>query len=387
MKPLPRRLLFLGLPAALVVMVVLALRPEPVRVETAPVRRGPLAVSVDEEGETRIHHRYVISAPVAGTLKRIALHEGDEVAAGQVVAELDPLPLDARSRREAEARLAAARAARREAEAGIATAKAAHDEAARTLERLGRLAAEGVAAKDDLDRAETAARQGASELEAARFRAEAARYDVESARAALLEAAAGGVIPLRSPVAGRVLEVCEECERVVAAGASLVEVGDPAELEVVVDVLSSDAVSIPLGAPMQLSSGGLGATPLAGRVRRVEPSGFTKVSPLGVEEQRVNVIGDFVDPPAGLGDRYRIEAKIVLWQAEDVLKVPAGALFRAGEGWAVFTIENGRARQRAVTLGHRNPDEAELLAGLREGEEVIVHPRDRVADGGRVEVR
>jgi HlyD family secretion protein len=183
-----------------------------------------------------------------------------------------------------------------------------------------------------------------------------------------------------------VLEVCEECARVVQAGTPLLTVGDPHELEVVVDILSSDAVKIEPGAAMLLTAGGDNTEIVRARVRLVEPAGFTKVSPLGVEEQRVNVVGDFVDPPGRLGDRYRVEARIVLWEGKGVLKVPAGALFRQGDGWAVFTVENGRARARAVTVGHRNPDEAEVLSGLEQGDTVIVHPGDRVEEGVRVEV-
>jgi HlyD family secretion protein len=224
------------------------------------------------------------------------------------------------------------------------------------------------------------------------FHAPAAAWYVESARAALLEsppggAAGGKAMELRSPVEGSVLRVCQECEKVVPAGAELIELGDPRDLEVVVDVLSSDAVKIRPGAPMLLDPGA-GAEndseELRAQVRMVEPSGFTKVSPLGVEEQRVNVVGDFVDPPGRLGDRYRVEVCIVLWEGRDVLKIPAGALFRDAEGWAIFTVEDGRARLRAVKPGHRNPDEAEILEGLQEGVVVIVHPSDAVADGVRV---
>lgn len=393
MKLTPKRLVLILALFAVVAFTGVSLRPQPVAVETARAARGPLRVTIDEEGETRVRHRYVLSAPVAGRLERITLKEGDAVKAGQVVARIDPSPLDPRGREQAEARLSAAQAARLEAGARVAHERAALTEARRRLARAERLAAEKVIPAEELDSARTAARTAESDLEAASFHDRAAAYDVESARAALLESRLGGpaggkAVELRSPVTGRVLRVCQECEKVVSAGAELVEIGDPGDLEVVVDVLSSDAVKIRPGAPMLLDpregvAEGGGQVLLA-RVRVVEPSGFTKVSPLGVEEQRVDVVGDLAGPPGHLGDRYRVEARIVLWEATETLKVPAGALFRDSGGWSVFTVEDGRARLRAVKAGHRNPDEVEILAGLEPGAVVILHPSDAVADGVRV---
>ena len=324
------------------------------------------------------------AAPVAGRLERITLHPGDAVAAGEVVAQLDPAPLDPRSRQQAEARLAAAEASQREADARVRSGRAALDQARKTLQRLERLARDQVIAADALDAARTAAQTAESDLEAARYRARAAAFDAANARAALLEGAGEREsVPVLAPVDGRVLRVCEECEKVVPAGTPLLELGNPGDLEVVVDVLSTDAVQIQAGAPMFLDAGD--GKLLRGRVRTVEPSGFTKVSPLGVEEQRVNVIGDLIDRPAALGDRFRVEAQIVLWEGEGVLQVPAGALFREGESWAVFTVENGRARRRPVRIGHRNPDAVEILDGLTAGETVVVHPSDAIEEGVRVE--
>lgn len=393
MKLSPKRLVLILSLLAVVAFTGMALRPQPVAVETAQAIRGPLRVTVDEEGETRVRHRYILNAPVAGRLERIALDEGDAVTAGQVVVRLDPAPLDPRGREQAEARLASAQAAKREADARVTHERAALAEARRQLARAERLGAEKIIPAEELDASRTAVRTAESDLEAALFHAKAAIYDIESARAALLESTPGGsasgkAIQLSSPVEGSVLRVCQECEKVVPAGAELLELGDPRDLEVVVDVLSSDAVKIQPGAPMLLDAGaGLesgGQDELRARVRVIEPSGFTKVSPLGVEEQRVNVVGDFVDPPGRLGDRYRVEVRIVLWEAQDVLKIPAGALFRTPEGWAVFTVENNRARLRAVEIGHRNPDEAEVLKGLEPGAAVVVHPSDAVTDGVRV---
>jgi len=382
----PKRLVLIAALLGVAVLSGVALRPKPAAVETARATRGALRVTIDEDGETRIHHRYVVGAPVAGRLERITLHPGDPVAAGGVVARLDPAPLDPRTREQAKARLAAAEASLREADALVRHARAELDQAQRTRRRMERLAAEKVIAADQVEAARTAVLTAGSDVAAARFRARATGFDVENARAALLEA--GGAeadrsVPIRSPIDGLVLRVCEECDKVVPAGTALLELGSPAELEVVVDVLSSDAVGIRPGALMLLDAGG--GVRLNARVRLVEPAGFTKVSPLGVEEQRVNVIGDFTGPPKGLGDRFRVEAKIVLWDGEDVLKVPTGALFREGADWAVYTVEDGRARRRPVRVGHRNPDETEILSGLKEGETVIVHPSDAVLEGGRVE--
>jgi HlyD family secretion protein len=384
-----RLALMLGLLAA-AALSALAFRPRPVAVEVGRAAYGPLRVTLDEDGETRVRDRYVIGAPVAGRLQRIQLDEGDPVDLGAVVARLEPLPLDPRAHEQAQSRLRAAAAEKREADAQAGRASAALEEARRKLRRAERLAIEDLLPPEDLDAARTAARTAEAELAAARSHAQAAAYDVESARAALLEGEGqgSGTVPLRSPVQGRVLRVCEECDKVVAAGTPLLELGDAEDVEVVVDVLSSDAVHVQPGTLMLLDAGMGGEQgELRARVRLVEPSGFTKVSPLGVEEQRVNVIGDLVDPPGRLGDRYRVEAKIVLWEAERVLQVPAGALFRHGGGWSVFVIEDGRARRREVGIGHRSPDAAEILAGLAAGETVVVHPGDRLEDGARVRTR
>jgi HlyD family secretion protein len=384
MKISAKRLVLVLVLLGAAALATAVLRPRPVSVETGTVARGPLQVSIEEEGETRIHHRYVTAAPVAGRLERITLHPGDAVAAGEVVAHLDPAPLDPRSRQQAEARLAAAQASQREADALVRSERAALDQARKTLQRVERLARDKVIAADELDAARTTAKAAESTLEAARQRAQAAGFDVANARAALLEGAGSGEsVPVLAPVDGRVLRVCEECEKVVPAGTPLLELGDPGEMEVVVDVLSTDAVQIQPGVPMLFDAGD--GKLLRGRVRTVEPSGFTKVSPLGVEEQRVNVIGDLVDRPPGLGDRFRVEAQIVVWESNDVLQVPAGALFRDGESWAVFILEEGRARRRPVRIGHRNPDAVEILDGLKAGERVIVHPSDAIEDGVRVE--
>lgn len=361
------------------------LRPAPVVVHAAAAVRGALVVTVDEEAETRVRDRYVVAAPVAGRVARIVLQEGDAVGPGTVVARVFPAPLDARAREQAAARVEAAEDAQRAVDAAVAQARAAHTQAQRSVERVRRLAAGALVAPEDLERAELEETSRRRELESAEFRARAAAHDVEAARSAL-RGGPGDALALSAPVRGRVLRIPERSERVVAAGTPLIEIGDPARIEIVSDLLSSDAVKVRPGAPMWIEGWG-GDSALRGRLRTVEPSGFTKISALGVEEQRVNVVGDFVDPPGALGDRYRVEIRIVVWEASDILKAPVSALFRSGEGWAVFVVQGGRARVRPVATGHRNTFEAEVTDGLAEGDVVLTHPSDRVADGTRIRVK
>jgi HlyD family secretion protein len=398
-RPPPRRLWLAAAALALVALAYLALRPPGVPVETGEVTRGPLQVTVDEEGETRVRERFSVAAPTSGRLLRITLDAGDPVAAGDVLARIVPSPLDPRDEAAAQARLEAAESAQRGAAARAALAEAALAQAARDLARAEQLRAAGARSDEALEQARLQHTRARRELEAARFARDAANHDVEAARAVLMSArttpgpADPGADPcarpeacvnVRAPVAGDVLRVHEESERIVAAGTPLLEIGDPHSIEVVVDVLSTDAVRVRPGAELWIEDWG-GELPLRGTVRRVEPSGFTKVSALGVEEQRVNVIADFVEAPDGLGDGYRIEARIVVWDAADVLRVPASALFRSGEGWAVFVVEGGVARRREVEVGQRGSFEAELRGGLEPGERVVLHPSDRLADGVRVQ--
>jgi len=360
------------------------LRPSALPVETAVATRRALRVTVDEEGETRVRDRYVVAAPVGGRVARITLREGDSVEQGTVVARVFPAPLDPRTRDQATARLAAADDERRAADAAVRQARAAHDQAHRSWERARRLAAENSIAAEERERVELEETIRARELESAEFRAQAAAHEVELARAVL--DADPDPLAIRSPIDGRVLRVLEASERVVGAGTPLLEIGDPAKLEIVADLLSAEAVKVKPGAPMLIEEWG-GGEALHARLRVVEPSAFTKISALGVEEQRVNVIGDFVDPPGALGDRYRVEIRIVVWERDSVLTVPASALFRRGEAWSVFVVEGSRARQRDVVVGQRTPDAAEIVSGITEGERVIPYPSDRVADGVKVAQR
>jgi len=383
-------LLFLGLVAVL-------LRPRPVRVDVARAVRGMLQVTVDEEGRTRVRDRFVIAAPISGRVARIGLDPGDAVDIGTVVARMHPLPIDPRTHAELEARLEAAEAAQREAAARVEQSQAALEQAQRSANRARQLGGRGMISPEERELAELEEIARQKELEAALFGARGAAYNVEAARAALLapgsataqalvaacEAQEAGCLELRAPVRGSVLRVPEESERVVSVGTPLVELGDTAALEVVVDVLSADAVKVRPGARMLIEEWG-GAGALEARVRVVEPSGFTKISALGVEEQRVNVIGDFVSSPVPLADNYRVEARIVVSEHDQVLKIPASAIFRREDEWHVFAVAQGRARERRVEVGERNTSEVEVVRGVTEGDVIIVHPSDQVRDGVRV---
>lgn len=380
------RLALTGL--ALGALALWAVRPAPVPVETAVARRGPLVVTVDEEGRTRVRERFVVAAPVSGRLERINLHEGDVVAAGEVMAHLAPSPLDPRAIAQARARLAAAEAARESAKALEVRARSAFDQAHRDRERAERLGQDGIQPAEGRERAASQELAAAADLSAATHAIGAAIQEVAEAGAALLAAnpdarRRGGLAPVRAPMRGTVLRVLQESDRVVAAGTPLFEIGDLAEMELVVELLSSDAMRVKPGAVMWVSGFG-GAAEVEARVIRVEPSGFTKVSALGVEEQRVNVVGDFLAPPKGVGDGYRVEARIVVWQDARALQVPGSALFRTGEEWRAFAVVDGRAVSRVVEVGERTDRAAAVLSGLVEGERVVLYPGDRVKEGTRV---
>jgi len=376
------------LAAAGAAVAVWLLRPEPVPVETALAFRGPMQVTIDEDGETRAHDRFTIAAPVSGFLSRIELHEGDTVGPDTVLATIRPLPVDARELSEIRARIAAAEAKQREAVDQVGRWESDLAQAGRERDRLRNLARERLVAAQDLEQAEAKYIAASKELAAAQNRAEAASAEVARERAGLVsqEPAAGNrVAALRAPARNcRVLRVLEKSERVVAFGTPIVMLSNPSRLEVVADVLSTDAVKVAVGAPATIENWG-GSAPVRAQVRTVEPYGFTKVSVLGVEEQRVNVVLDFVDPPpTRLGDGYRVDVRIVIWQGEQVLQVPASSVFRdgSGEGWAVFVSDaNGYARHRDVRIGERNAVAVVIDAGVEEGAEVILHPPNELVDG------
>lgn len=373
-----------------------ALRPKPVDVEVRAAVRGPLEVTIDEDGQTQAHDRFTLAAPVPGRLSRITHHEGDEAGPGVPIATILPLPVDAREAEEIRARFDAAEAREREAREAVAKWSNENAQAKRELDRVRNLARDRLIAQQELETAESKYTTSVSELEGARHRARAAAADVARERAGLASidarAAGGGAssqpVVLRAPVPRcRILRIHEKSERVVPAGTPIVTLSNPGKLEIVVDVLSTDAVRIRPGNAVRLENWG-DPQPLRARVRTVEPYAFTKVSVLGVEEQRVNVIADFIDSPASLGDGYRVDARIVIWESADVLKIPASALFRAErDQWMVFVAANGRASRRAVQPGHRNASEAEIVEGLQPGEVVVLHPPNDLDDGDRIAVR
>ena len=308
-----RYVFFAAIAALAVGGLWLLLRPSPVDVEVAPVERGLLRVTLDEQAETRSHDRFVITAPVAGRVLRLELHEGDAVTAGQTIAELEPAPVGERELRELEARLASA--------------------------------------------------------------------ELISTRSGPSQSAA--ILKIRAPVAGRVLRLPEKSDRVVSSGASLAVIGDVSDLEVLIEMLSTDAVKVTVGMPVFLDGWG-GDRVLHARVAVIEPYAFTKVSALGVEEKRTNVIAEFTESPAPLGDGYRLQAHVVTYSADGAVRAPAGALFPCGEAWSVFALEEGRARIRRVLVGHRTPEYFEVQGGIAVGTEVVCYPPNDLADGSRV---
>lgn len=376
-------LIFLG-------VIVWIMIPSPLEVDLQRSQKGMLMVTVDEEGETRAKDRFVVSSPVSGRLTRIQLKEGDPVGLDQTVALIHPVPLGKRESAEIRARLQAAQAMEREAEVLIREAQLNFEKFHRERQRTEQLYKNGLATRQELEIARDEEKLRGEELDAAKMKAQAAAFEVNAIRTGLISLEEGKgeptIISVRSPVAGRVLKVVEKNEQVVTPGAPLLVLGNPSQLEVVIDLLTTEAVKVKPGNTVLLENWG-GDQPLQARVRLVEPWGFTKVSALGVEEKRVNVIADFVEPPSSLGDGFRVEARIIIWKGEGVLKIPASALFRVGPGWAVFVNQDGRARRREVDVGRQGAFEVEILRGLKEGEEVILHPSNQIKDGLRIAKR
>jgi len=373
-------------------LLAVALWPTSLEVDTTSVTRGPLVVTVDEEGETRVRDRFVVSAPVAGRVMRIELEPGDRVAKGDVVARLAaeaPALLDERTRAEITAAVGSARAVVGRTSAEAERANVALAAARRELERVRSLRKEGAISEQEFDQYETSVQVAERAAEAATFAVRTASAELQRAEARLAQwssASTGRVMNIVAPVPGVVLKRVRESESVVPAGDPLIEIGDPSRLEIVSDLLSTDAVQVKPGARVLIEQWG-GDGSLDARVRRVEPSGFTKLSALGVEEQRVNVILDFANPDeavAALGDAYRVEVRIITWEAESVLTIPTGALFRSGASWAVYVVEGGRAQLRPVSIGHRTGQVAEVTSGLSEGTVVVLHPGDTLTSGARV---
>lgn len=372
-----------------------ALWPRPVTVETAAVGRQDIEVMVEEEGKARIREVFTVSAPISGRISRQGLHAGDEVTGGEtVVARISPAApalLDLRARRIAEATRDASEAAVGLARAELARAEAEEDYAASELRRVEALVSREALPGRSLDQARLDANAAAAAVDSARANLLVHERELESARAALIEGSGKGgdddcCVEVVAPASGRILRVLTESEQVVGAGTPLLEIGDPSDLEIVVELLSSDAVRVKAGAPAGID--GWGGPLLAARVTRIDPSAVTRVSALGIEEQRVTAILALSDPAAtgsGLGDGYRVMTHVVVWRGEGLLAVPVGALFRSGGDWAVFRVEAGRARLTPIRLGERNADWAEVRGGLESDASVILHPGDRVTDGIRVE--
>lgn len=395
-----RSLLWLPFALALIVLMWWLFRPTPVAVDFATIGRGALSVSVSDEGETRVKDVFQVSAPVPGLMRRIELEPGDAVEAqSTAVARIepsDPSFLDVRTEAEARATVRAAEAARAYAAAEVERATAELEFAQSELKRFQGLAERNSISANDLDAAERRARIAAAGLDEVKARLRVQNFELERAQARLLAPSTArsrrekcDCVTVYSPVSGRVLRVLKESEGVVEPGTPLIEVGDPDKLEVVVDLLSTDAVRVKPGQRAVLDAWGGGA-PIEAVVRRVEPSGFTKISALGIEEQRVNVIIDFAKSPegrAGLGHGYRVEPRIILWESPDVLKVPLSALFRQGESWAVFLEDGGRARLQSAEIGQQDGIEAEVLSGLSPGQRVVINPGDRVSAGSRLRER
>jgi len=398
-RPKTRRTIVRWVKRAVLALVVLGIilaitrawMPKPVVVDVGRARRAELVVEIDQDGQTRVRDRFVVAAPIHGVLERIDLEPGAAVAAGDTLARItppEPALLDDRTRDEATARLASAIARQRRAETAIGRGVVARGAATREADRSRALAQQGAISVSERERSELAEQLAARDLAAAEAERAAAAAEVAGARAVLGRGSsrARTAILVTAPAGGRVLRVVRESAGPVTAGTPLLELGNPRDLEVVVDVLSSDAARIAPGMPVALDGWG-GEAALRGQVRRVEPAAFTRISALGVEEQRVNIIASMIDPPAALGDGFRVDARIITWRGDRVLVVPASAVFRDRERWAVYVVEDGRAHLRTVTLGHRGRLDIEIVAGLAEGAAIVLHPGDRVRDKARVTPR
>ncbi len=392
-----RKLLLAALLAGLAAVIAYGFWPKPIQVEAARLTQGPLTVSVLEEGKTRIRHRYVVFPPVAGFLRRVELRAGVPIVAGEtVLAVLEPQLsgfVDPRARVQAEARVQAAEANKLLRQSELGRAKAALDLAQREFERINRLRESAAAASREWDTAENQVRVLTRDVHSAEFALQVAEFEIAQAQAALLPPTASQPTdspPIRilAPIDGYVLNVYEESARVVQPSTQLMEVGDPRDLEAEIELFSSDAVAVAPGAEVSIEQWG-GDEPLRARVSVVERGGFTKVSAIGVEEQRVKVRVDFLDPmPPGreMGDRFHVEARIVTWHADMVRQIPVGALFRRGSDWMAFAVEGGRARLRKVEVGHNSGTAAEIRSGLADDAVVIVHPPESITDGVAVAI-
>lgn len=374
--------------------------PQPIAVDIATVVKGPMEVTVDDEGKTRVRHVYTVSAPLAGKVLRTSRHVGDRVIADEtVVAVMQPTAPgfhDVRTHEELQAALAAAEATVRFAEADMRRIEAALAFSRSELKRAEALVRTDAISLKALDKAKFDVETNEAALASTKAQIEVRRHERTSIAAKLIHPTSSAdpqsdpacCIQIRAPVTGRILKLIQESETVVQPGAALIDIGDPIDLEVVADLLSTDAVRIKQGAMVQID--GWGGPAIQGRVTRVDPAGFLKISALGIEEQRVRVTMDLVDPPESwsrLGHDYRVIVHVIVWNSNNVLTVPVGALFRNGEEWAIFAVKGGRARVTSVKIGSRNSRIAEVSSGLSEGDRVVLHPSDRVKDGVAVAQR
>lgn len=381
----------------LVLGLFYAFWPRAVPVDLGTVVRGPMVVTIDDEGVTRVKEAYLVSAPLPGRVLRFDGHVGDTVFIGETslatIRPSAPTFLDARTRGELEAAVNAATAARTQAEAELERLQALYDFAKSEYNRAKPLADRGTISQSRLDRALMEVRTQAAALQTAQANFSVRDFELQRARAALVDpddpaAASNGecCLTIKAPVNGRILRILQESESVVAAGTPLIEIGNPADLEIIVDLLSTDAVLTSPGDVVMIEDWG-GPLPLEGIVRRVEPFGFTKISALGIEEQRVNVVIDFTDPYEKwqrLGHGYRVDVRIALWRDDAALHIPLSALFRHEGAWAAYAVVNGRAQITKVEIGHINTNSAEILGGIAEGETIVLYPSDRVSEGVRV---
>lgn len=382
-----KRTLISVISLAVVLAAIYSLRPEPLPVEVGVVSEGPLQVTVDEDGRARTINRYIVTAPVSGRLERMMLREGQNIRAGDIVARIAAQPLDAPALAENRARLESARARQRAAVSALAQAEASHAQAIRELDRRRKLLEVGALSPEQIEQLELMARSRADASLSARELLNAAVAEVRAAQTSV-NARAGGraasAVTVAAPASGTVLRIPEYSERIVTAGQPLLELGNATALEVVVDVLSTDAVRVQPGMHATLTD--WGGNPLVARVRKVEPAAFTRLSALGVEEQRVNVVLDFDNCPDNIGDGYHVQGSIVVWSAERVLTVPASALFTDVGGWSVFVFDQGRARKRNLQIGERGRERAQVIGGLVAGDRVILFPSDQIADGSIVRI-
>ena len=392
----PKRVGLITIGVIVVLAIAYGFLPKAIPVESEVVERGPMEVVVEEEGQTRVIDRFLITAPVSGFARRLELEVGDAVEEGAAVLRIEPLrveSLNPQRRAEAQARVAGAQSALQSAQEAVRAAEADAELANTELERLRRLFDADAATQRELDYAAAQARRADAQKASSQFSVEVAGHNLDAARTTLNFAGASGggkPVVIKSPVAGRVLAVYQESEGVVGPGSPLLEVGDPDRLEVAIDVLSQDATRLEPGMDVRFERWGGGEKVVRGTIRTVEPVGFTKISALGVEEQRVWVVVDFTSPPESwnkLGDGYRVVAEFIVWQSDDVLQIPSSALFRKGDGWAAFAVDGGRSVEQAVTIGLRSGLRVQIIDGLAAGQEVIVHPASEIDDGSRVKIR